>query len=76
MKPSFGKSRIRIDDLHTIPATRAKNRFGELLHTVCYDKVPVLIEKGGRPMAVVVDYQTYMNLIEKTGPSDAAKKKL
>ncbi|MBI5212997.1 MAG: type II toxin-antitoxin system Phd/YefM family antitoxin [Nitrospirae bacterium] len=56
------QSRIAIEDLHVISATEAKNKFGDLLHRVCYEKTPVLIEKGGRPMAVVVDYTEYLKL--------------
>jgi prevent-host-death family protein len=54
--------RIVIADLDVFTATEAKNRFGELLHRVCYDKVPILIEKSGRPMAVLLDYAEYLNL--------------
>jgi prevent-host-death family protein len=59
------KQRIVIKDLDVFTATEAKNRFGELLHRVCYDKVPVLIEKSGRPMAVLLDYPEYLNLQKK-----------
>ncbi|MDA0838032.1 MAG: type II toxin-antitoxin system prevent-host-death family antitoxin [Planctomycetota bacterium] len=55
-------SRITIDDLEMVPATQAKNRFGELLHRVCYDKQHVLIERGGKPMAVVMDVNEYLEL--------------
>ncbi len=55
-------SRITIDDLDMIPATQAKNRFGDLLHRVCYEKKPVLIGKSGRPMAVVMDVEQYFEL--------------
>ena len=56
------RSRIVIGDLDVVTATDAKNKFGELLHRVCYDKVPVLIEKSGRPMAVMLDYAEYVKL--------------
>ncbi len=61
-KKPAAKSRITIDDLDMIPATQAKNRFGDLLHRVCYEKQPVLIGKSGRPMAVVMDVEQYFEL--------------
>ena len=59
------KSNIRITDLDMIPATQAKNRFGDLLHRVCYEKAPILIEKNGRPMAVIMDIDYYQGLKKK-----------
>lgn len=56
------KPRIAIGDLEMVPATQAKNRFGDLLHRVCYGKTPVLIERGGKPMAVVMDLDQYLEL--------------
>lgn len=56
------KSRIKIEDLDMVPATQAKNRFGDLLHRVSYEKRPVLIERGGRPMAVIMDVEQYLEL--------------
>ncbi|MEN6485548.1 MAG: type II toxin-antitoxin system prevent-host-death family antitoxin [Syntrophobacteraceae bacterium] len=56
------RNRIVIEDLDVVTATDAKNKFGELLHRVCYDKIPVLVEKSGRPMAVMLDYGEYLKL--------------
>ena len=49
------KSRIKIEDLDTAAATDAKNHFGELLHRVVYSRIPVLVERHGQPVAVLVD---------------------
>lgn len=46
--------------MHTIPATEAKNRFGELLETV--SREPVGIAKNGRSVAVVLSAQTYSEM--------------
>jgi len=54
--------RITIKDLDMVSATNAKNRFGDLLHRVCYEKKHVLIEKSGRPMAVIMDVEQYLEL--------------
>ncbi len=56
------KASIKIDDLNMVSATQAKNKFGDLLHQVCYEKNPVLIEKNGRPMAVILDIDLYQEL--------------
>ena len=66
---SSTKSRITINDLDMVPATQAKNRFGDLLHRVCYEKKPILIEKSGRPMAVIMDVDQYLDLKRKARQS-------
>ncbi len=60
------KSRIQIQDLNSVSATDAKNRFGDLLHRVVYEHEPVLIERNGRPMAVLVDIDQYLDLKKKS----------
>ena len=64
-------SRIKIEDLDMVSATQAKNRFGDLLHRVCYEKKNILIERGGKPMAVIMDLEHYLDLKKKarTGSS-------
>jgi prevent-host-death family protein len=68
-KKTSTKSRITINDLDMVPATQAKNRFGDLLHRVCYEKKPILIEKSGRPMAVIMDVDQYLDLKRKSRQS-------
>lgn len=69
-KKKTASSRIVINDLDMIPATQAKNRFGDLLHRVCYEKKPILIGKSGRPMAVVLDVDQYLELKRRARISD------
>jgi len=59
------KARIKIQDLDTVTATDAKNRFGDLLHRVVYGHEPVLIERNGRPMAVLVDIDQFLDMRRK-----------
>ena len=47
----------------TIPATEAKNRFGELLEAVGHE--PVGIAKNGRAVAVILSAQDYSAMEEK-----------
>jgi prevent-host-death family protein len=45
----------------SVPATQAKNRFGEILQAV-RDSGPVFIERHGQAQAVVIDIETYNKL--------------
>ena len=60
----FKKPRIKIEDLDTAAATDAKNHFGELLHRVVYSRIPVLVERHGQPVAVLVDIDQYLELVK------------
>lgn len=53
----------------SVPATEAKNRFGEVLKTA-RERGPVFIEKHGRHQVVVLDIDTYRTLIEKRRTPD------
>ena len=49
---------------HVIPAAVAKNRFGEMLDTA--QREPVIIQKHGRTVAVLLsgrDYEEYQRLV-------------
>lgn len=48
-------------DRRTVPATQAKNRFGEILQTV-RDSGPVFIERHGQAQAVVLGIDAYNEL--------------
>jgi prevent-host-death family protein len=58
--------------MNTFTATDAKNRFGELLEAV--HREPIEIDKKGRPVAVMLSYDTYREMEEALGeakkPSD------
>jgi prevent-host-death family protein len=47
-----------------MPATEAKNRFGELLETV--HREPVEISKKGRTVAVMLSVDAYKEMLRKT----------
>jgi prevent-host-death family protein len=49
-------------DRRSVPATQAKNRFGEILQTA-RDAGPVFIERHGQAQAVVLGIDTYNKLI-------------
>jgi prevent-host-death family protein len=48
-------------DRRSVPATQAKNRFGEILQEA-RDSGPVFIERHGRAQAVVLGIETYNKL--------------
>lgn len=53
----------------SVPATQAKNRFGEILQTV-RDAGPVFIERHGQAQAVVLGIEAYKKLTSNERTSD------
>ena len=49
----------------TIPATEAKNRFGELLEAI--QRAPVEIAKKGRAVAVMISVGEYQDMKKRLG---------
>ncbi len=45
--------------MRTIKATEAKNRFGNVLREVTQTGSPLLIERAGRPVAVILSLAAY-----------------
>lgn len=56
-------------DRRSVPATQAKNRFGEILHTV-RDGGHVFIERHGQAQAVVLGIDTYNKLASNERTSE------
>src|SRR5689334_17794818 len=56
----------------TVNATQAKNQFGEILRRV-RSAAPVFIEKHGRPLAVVLDVQSYEALMFRARDAQQAQ---
>jgi prevent-host-death family protein len=54
----------------SVPATEAKNRFGEMVKRARQGK-PVFIERHGQPQVVLIGYDAYRGLVaEKRGPDE------
>ena len=49
----------------TVAATELKNRLGDYLGAVIHGHEPVLIERHGKPVAVLVDYEKWKRLREE-----------
>jgi len=62
----------KIEPMTKVSASYAKNRFGALLDQAQVE--PVTIEKQGRPVAVMLSFQTYTEQ-QKATPTQAERKK-
>jgi len=60
-RTATGHEPLRPLNRQAVPATQAKNRFGEILQAV-RDSGPVFIERHGRAQAVVIGIETYNKL--------------
>lgn len=55
----------------TVNTVEAKNRFNELIAQVNRTKNPLIVEKRGQPVAVVLDYESYQKQKgQKAGKAD------
>lgn len=45
-----------------VSAYQARTKFGEILDAVRYRKEPYIVERNGRPAAVIVDVEAYQAL--------------
>ncbi len=45
--------------VRTLPATEVKNRFGKVLREVAKSGGPILIERDGKPVAVIMSVREY-----------------
>lgn len=48
----------------SVSATEAKNKFGDYLSCVVRERKPLLIQRHGRPAAVLVDARQWAELVE------------
>jgi prevent-host-death family protein len=60
-------TRIKIRDLEAISATDAKVRFGEVLHRTSVEGQAFVVNRQGRPVAVVLSYKRYLELTKNQG---------
>ena len=62
----------------TVTATEARVRFGELMRRVMEGQEPIVVEKGGRPMVVVMSMEHYEKLetARQQRPAKEALKRL
>ncbi|MBN1848974.1 MAG: type II toxin-antitoxin system prevent-host-death family antitoxin [Deltaproteobacteria bacterium] len=58
-------TKIKIKDLESIPATKAKVVFGEILHETSVEGKKFLVNRSGKPVSVILSYKEYLELLEK-----------
>lgn len=58
-------AKIKIKDLKSIPATKAKVMFGEILHQTSVEGEKFVVDRHGKPVSVILSYREYLELIEK-----------
>jgi prevent-host-death family protein len=56
-----------IDDLKPVAATKAKVNFGEILHQASVNGEKFVVNRQGRPVAVILGYNEYEQLAEGKG---------
>jgi prevent-host-death family protein len=59
--------KIKIKDLESVPATKAKTIFGELLHQTSVEGRKFLIDRHGKPVSVILSYREYQELLRRAG---------
>jgi prevent-host-death family protein len=62
--------RIRLEDLEPIAATKAKVKFGEILHETGVEGKKFVVDRHGKPIAVILSYNDYVRLLEKASRVD------
>lgn len=53
--------------LKSVPATAMKNRFGDFLGEIIHRKEPLLIERHGKPVAVLVSLEEWKKMRREEG---------
>jgi len=56
---------IKIKDLEPIAATTAKINFGDILHQTSVNGKKFVVNRQGKPVAVILSYNDYCKLIEQ-----------
>ncbi|MCI0521773.1 MAG: type II toxin-antitoxin system Phd/YefM family antitoxin [Chloroflexi bacterium] len=51
-----------------LPATEVKNRFGRVLREVARTGGPIYVERGGKPVAVILDVRAYERICREGVP--------
>jgi len=59
-------SKIKIDDLETVAATKAKTLFGDILHQTAVNGKKFVVDRHGKPVSVILSYNEYMRLVERS----------
>lgn len=58
-------ARIKIETLEPITATAAKVNFGDLVHQTSVDGKRFVVNRHGRPVAVILGYHEYCEFMDQ-----------
>lgn len=53
-------------DAKTLPATEVKNRFGRVLREISQTGGPIIVERDGKPVAVILSVSEYTKMYPQT----------
>jgi len=68
--------KLEISGLETITSTRAKVLFGEILHKTSVEGKKFAVNRHGKPVAVVLSYKEYSELVRKMNKYEEKLKNL
>ena len=57
-------------NLQSLPATEVKNRFGRVLRQIAKTGGPIIVERDGKPVAVILSMGEYQRLQPQAVPDD------
>ena len=53
----------------TLPATEVKNRFGRVLREISHTGGPIIVERDGKPVAVILSVSEYTRMQPQNDPT-------
>ena len=59
-------AKIKIKDLESIAATKAKIYFGDILHQTSVNGKKFVVDRHGKPVSVILSYNEYVKLLEQS----------
>lgn len=59
-------AKIKIEDLVAISATDAKVNFGDILYQTSVNGIKFVVNRQGKPVSVILSYNDYTKLLEKS----------
>ena len=57
-------------DTKTLSATEVKNRFGRVLREISQTGGPIIVEKDGKPVAVILSVSEYIRMQPQSDPTN------
>lgn len=58
-------TRVKIQDLEGVAATRAKVNFGDILYQASVHGRRFVVNRQGKPVVVIIGYREYLSMVGK-----------